>query len=688
MGAAFLALASVLVLPRSPSAGESGVGRDGSVGSVGFSTGLLPIAEFERSRFPIKSRMASRLGVSNEVVDRLTEDRSFYAKEDGSGVFVEAPIDRATSLSPAVQQTGEASRGPAALGADPVPPDAFSLHSRPGSSKTLHLQFRDITAGPYWTGGATLSKPNFNFDDPESSFSTAELNFIAETWSAVAEDFAPFDLDVTTEAPSPDRLIRSSPSDPVFGQVIAITTENFICPGTCSGIAGIGVFEEYGEVTPGGWTFFEPFFRPAVTAAVISHEAGHLFGLSHDGTASFPYYSGHGSWSPLMGSAAWYRTSQWSKGEYSGANNFEDDIDVIAATTGVIGDAVGDGVGTSTVLGDGNVVVDALVDSDADVDVYRIAHPGGRLLVEVTPNAISANLDPRLALFSAAGATIDAWDPPGAIGASFDALLAAGTYYLAVSGEAYLTPSTGWSGYGSIGQYRLSVNRLFTPGAATSLTLMQANDDGLALSWVAPSDTGGGTTSYEAKVCRSADQLQCSAPVTTGSLSATFPGLVRGQSYRGWVNVRNDALSSGFVASDALIVGDVPGPPVVSSSLDVGSEPAVLTLSWCCIDPKGHAITAHQVERIDLANGASVISNATSPYVANDLLGGSRYALRVRAVAGAVPGEWSGWVYVNAPGRSNASSAAVMPQAPTSRPSAPTGGTVPPTVLRPGASQA
>lgn len=654
---AFLALVLfVLVAPVAPSAGQSGPDSDGVNRSAGGSAGFLPIAEFERTRFPIRSRIASRLGVSSEVVDRLMQDPSFYAKDDGSGVFVEGPIDRAASLSPEVQQTGVAGRDPATLGAGPVPPDSFSLHSRPGSDKTLYLQFRDITSGPYWNNNATLSRSNFNFEDPPSSFSDAELSFIADTWSAVAEDFAPFDLDVTTEAPPPDRLIRSSPSDPIFGQAIAISTENFICPETCSGIAGLGEFGEYGAVTPGGWVFFEPFFRPAITALVISHEAGHLFGLSHDGTSSSEYYGGHGSWSPLMGSPAWYRTSQWSKGEYSGANNFEDDIGKIATTTGFIGDTVGDVVGTASVLGDGNVVVDGLVNSDADVDVYRIVHPGGRLRVDVTLNSISANLDPRLAVLSSAGATIATSDPPGAVSAVFDAALGAGTYYLAVSGEAYLTPSTGWSGYGSIGRYRLAVSRLFTPDVATSLTLMQANNDGLELSWVAPSDTGGGTTSYEAKVCRGADQLQCSAPVTAASLSATFPGLVRGQSYRGWVNVRNEALSSGFVSSDALIVGDVPGVPAASASLDAATEPALLTVSWCCVDTKGHSITGYEVERMDLATGwANRSTLNASPYSASDFVAGRVYAFRVRALAGSVAGNWSTWSFMSAPGRSDAS---------------------------------
>lgn len=182
--------------------GQSGPGGHGFNVFAGRSAGLLPIAEFERTRFRIKSRIASRLGVSIEVVDRLTQDPSFYAKDDGSGVFVEEPIDRASSLLSDVQQPGAASAEPGSLGAGPVRADAFSQHSRPGSAKTRYLEFCDITSGPYWNNNATLSRPNFNFDDPASSFSTAELNFIADTWSAVAEDFAPFDLDVGTAAPT------------------------------------------------------------------------------------------------------------------------------------------------------------------------------------------------------------------------------------------------------------------------------------------------------------------------------------------------------------------------------------------------------------------------------------------------------------------------------------------------------
>lgn len=668
----------MIVGPAGPSAGQGVVGPADRLHSAGF----VPIGEFSRARFPIRTRIAKRLGVAPEAVDRILDDPSFLAKEDGSGVFVEAPVDR-VAVSQAGGDAFEASdQGSVVPGADAAPAEAFSLHSRPGSDKTLYLQFRDILAGAYWTGDVALNEPNFNFEDPADTFSDAEVSFIYDTWSAVAEDYAPFDIDVTTEAPPASRLIRSSPSDTVFGQAIAITTENFYCPATCAGIAGVGVFDDYDSVTPGGWTFFQSYFSPAITAAIISHEGGHVFGLSHDGTTSLPYYQGHGSWSPLMGSAEWFRTSQWSKGEYSGANNFEDDIAVIGASAGLVGDAVGNTIGTATLIDDGNAVVDGVVNNDADVDVFRIVHPGGRLRLDVTLNSGSANLDPRLALYSAAGGTIAASDPPGAVSASFDGSLAAGTYFAAVSGEAYLTPSTGWSGYGSIGQYRVRVTRLFTPGVATALTLAQAPEDGLKLSWAAPSTSGGGTTSYEAKVCLGVDQVQCSTPLTTGVLSATFPSLVPGQSYRGWVNVRNELLSSGFVPSAPLVVAEPPGAPLVAATVDAAVQPALLTLAWCCVDAKGNTISAFDVERVDLVTGISnLITVAAGPYSSSDLAVGRRYGFRVRAVAGSRPGAWSDWLYVNAPGRADAP---VAPTATlTSRPASPGANSVPDPGRRP-----
>jgi hypothetical protein len=48
----------------------------------------------------------------------------------------------------------------------------------------------------------------------------APMAQIQSIWQRVAEDFAPFDVDVTTEAPALSALTRASSSDTVFGMTV------------------------------------------------------------------------------------------------------------------------------------------------------------------------------------------------------------------------------------------------------------------------------------------------------------------------------------------------------------------------------------------------------------------------------------------------------------------------------------
>jgi hypothetical protein len=58
-----------------------------------------------------------------------------------------------------------------------------------------------------------------------------------------------------------------------------------------------------------------------------------MLGLSHDGVAGgSSYYGGTTAsprlWAPIMGSSYYCAVTQWSRGEYNGASNLEDDIQV------------------------------------------------------------------------------------------------------------------------------------------------------------------------------------------------------------------------------------------------------------------------------------------------------------------------------------------------------------------------
>ena len=70
--------------------------------------------------------------------------------------------------------------------------------------------------------------------------------------------------------------------------------------------------------------------NPKYIAEAASHEVGHNFSLTHDGTTvgqgspcrgQTGYYCGHDMWSPIMGVGYYTPLSQWSKGEYQNANN-------------------------------------------------------------------------------------------------------------------------------------------------------------------------------------------------------------------------------------------------------------------------------------------------------------------------------------------------------------------------------
>ena len=55
------------------------------------------------------------------------------------------------------------------------------------------------------------------------------------------------------------------------------------------------------EYTQPAWIFRSG--SATYDALTISHEVGHNFGLKHHGTSTSGYYSGAGSWIPIMGVA-------------------------------------------------------------------------------------------------------------------------------------------------------------------------------------------------------------------------------------------------------------------------------------------------------------------------------------------------------------------------------------------------
>ncbi|MBM4081975.1 MAG: hypothetical protein FJ278_19880, partial [Planctomycetes bacterium] len=210
--------------------------------------------------------------------------------------------------------------------------ETFHLHSRSGASKVIYLDFDGYLtlAGTAWNNGNMIDSPPFDRDGQSGSFSDSEHDEMQRVWQRVAEDYAPFDVDVTTEDPAEVNLTRSDLTDDHYGIRVVISPYDDWYGGNAGGVAYIGAFPDVGDYYKPCFVFSNNLSTEAAVAHAVSHEAGHTLGLHHDGTTDGDtYYDGHGSgatsWASIMGAGSDKSVTQWSKGEYYHANNTSED---------------------------------------------------------------------------------------------------------------------------------------------------------------------------------------------------------------------------------------------------------------------------------------------------------------------------------------------------------------------------
>ena len=87
----------------------------------------------------------------------------------------------------------------------------FSLSSRPGAVKKILLDFDGhITTGSVWNdanGIYPIVSPAYDKDGDSTNWTADELADIYSIWRAVSEDYAMFDVDVTTADPGDAALV-------------------------------------------------------------------------------------------------------------------------------------------------------------------------------------------------------------------------------------------------------------------------------------------------------------------------------------------------------------------------------------------------------------------------------------------------------------------------------------------------
>jgi hypothetical protein len=376
------------------------------------------------------------------------------------------------------------------------------LDSRPGAPHTLYLNFTGSRMKRSFTdpelGSYDLANHHvpFDFDADPKRFSVAEADAIYRIWRYVADDYAPFNVNVTTFSNSDEPSLGGDKVVEVaiggFSPLVDGSAPYGISQGYYNTSTEHAVFVFSDRIVDKAAKYDHPidayeFFVKAV-ADTISHESGHLYGLDHKIGLEYDEpseYRGvevdeHGPRTAIMGRPFAQRgeadaRSLWAEGQtpdgpmqrdiYTLSNVFNS-----LGQTGVSDDfpdanyfvlpEVGAGhFSTSGVIGVHQANLDAI-----DEDWLAFFNPGGPVQIALqSPAGLFGNLHSKIELFAA-------HREPGML--MIDGLVHAshaestshtfGSLYLPEGWYMINVTSTG--GYGNLGAYDLNVNAPGTPG--------------------------------------------------------------------------------------------------------------------------------------------------------------------------------------------------------------------------------
>ena len=332
----------------------------------------------------------------------------------------------------------------------------LKLNSYPFATATLYLDFDgEEVLTPMWNNGEPLACLPLGLTDAQ----------ITEVFNRVAEDFRPFNINITTDSD----VFNTAPFDKRMRVIITPTSSWF------ANVGGVSYLRSFtwGDDTP-CFVFCDKLGpnNPKMVAECCSHESGHTLGLSHqsrydDGcNLTATYYDGNGSgetaWAPIMGNSYYRNMSGWSNGPTPyGCGSNQDNLSILTTQNGFgyrTDDHSDDINLLPTQVSISNINIAGIINTTNDKDAFRFSlQQTSNFHLNVVPfntggTNDGANLDIKLSLYDADKNLVRLYNPGSTMSVSIDTVLQAGNYYMVVEGTGNMNASD----YGSLGSYTIS----------------------------------------------------------------------------------------------------------------------------------------------------------------------------------------------------------------------------------------
>ena len=357
----------------------------------------------------------------------------------------------------------------------------IALGSKPNAPVSVYLAFN----GGFLPDGSPLlgsrafgigqrGFPAYDSDGDQFTFSQTELDEMAQIWARVAEDFAPFDVNVTTVRPP-------NLNDREAMQIIIGGGGEIYGDPTSPGVSLLNAFSV--SQSPNiGLIFAQNIQQGAASDAQhiafrVSANAARMLGLDRhpeydaSGVETNPEDPGTIELGPIMGAPLGSLRDTWSNApDSTSSQNFQNDLNIITdpVVNGITFrvDDHGNSIPFATIMsiGPGDDQISGIIEMNDDVDVFRFNTLDAMAVITVRGLDLTAqypgvtnpgsNLDPVLELLDGTGAVLATHDAnpangnPSSLSATISQNLLAGTYYIRVSNRAE---------YGNLGEYTVTV---------------------------------------------------------------------------------------------------------------------------------------------------------------------------------------------------------------------------------------